>query len=69
VKSARCCICSRTLNVPAVIVGRDSFGPKCARRAGLIQPRPRATTQQQRSIAVNDHDPRQADFIAILEAT
>ena len=36
----RCVICGRSLlQKPALMVGQAAFGPKCARRAGLLQAR------------------------------
>ena len=39
----RCVICGRVLlNKPAQVIGRAAFGPKCAKLAGLVQPKTRA---------------------------
>lgn len=32
----RCALCGRPVLNPAVLVGREPVGPKCARRAGLV---------------------------------
>lgn len=37
----KCAICGRRLLNPALSIGRMNVGPKCARRAGLIQPKSR----------------------------
>lgn len=38
----RCVICGRAIKTePALMVGLAAFGPKCARRAGLIKPKGR----------------------------
>lgn len=33
----RCALCGRPVLNPAVMVGREPVGPKCARRAGLVE--------------------------------
>ena len=33
----RCALCGRPVLNPAVLVGREPVGPKCARRAGLVE--------------------------------
>lgn len=40
----KCVFCDRTLFRPALLVAGRPVGPVCARRAGLIQPKRRATT-------------------------
>lgn len=35
----RCVMCGRPMNRPALQLGKMALGPKCARRAGLIQPK------------------------------
>lgn len=37
----KCAICGRRLLKPALSIGRMNVGPKCARRAGLIEPKRR----------------------------
>lgn len=32
-----CALCGRPVLNPAVLVGREPVGPKCARRAGLVE--------------------------------
>ena len=34
----RCCLCGRAMRQPAVLIGQMGVGPKCARRAGLLEP-------------------------------
>lgn len=34
----RCALCGRSIGAPAVLIGQMGVGPKCARRAGLIEP-------------------------------
>lgn len=34
----RCALCGRSMVAPAVLIGEMGVGPKCARRAGLIEP-------------------------------
>lgn len=33
----RCALCGRSMGAPAVLIGQMGVGPKCARRAGLIE--------------------------------
>lgn len=33
----RCALCGRPVLNPAVLVGREPVGPRCARRAGLVE--------------------------------
>lgn len=33
----RCCLCGRLTEHPAVMIGREAVGPKCARKAGLTK--------------------------------
>ena len=35
----RCALCGRLTFHPAVFVGVEPIGPKCARRAGLLDPK------------------------------
>lgn len=37
----RCALCGRTTLQPAVLIGAEAIGPKCAKRAGLIDIKPR----------------------------
>lgn len=37
----RCARCNRPLSRPAVLVGRYAWGPRCAKLAGLAQPKGR----------------------------
>jgi hypothetical protein len=34
----RCCLCGRSMRQPAVLIGQMGVGPKCAKRAGLLEP-------------------------------
>lgn len=34
----RCALCGRSMVAPAVLIGEMGVGPKCAKRAGLIEP-------------------------------
>ena len=34
----RCCLCGRSMRQPAVLIGQMGVGPRCARRAGLLEP-------------------------------
>ena len=38
-KSNRCARCGRVTFLPAVVIGTQSFGRVCARKAGLIEPK------------------------------
>lgn len=40
-KSNRCARCKRFTFSPAVVIGDRVFGPVCARKAGLIEPKRR----------------------------
>lgn len=40
-KSNRCARCERFTFSPAVVIGGQPFGPVCARKAGLIEPKRR----------------------------
>lgn len=33
----RCCLCGRPVLNPAVLIGQMPVGPRCARRAGLVE--------------------------------
>lgn len=33
----RCCLCGRPVLNPAVLIGQLPVGPRCARRAGLVE--------------------------------
>lgn len=35
-KAPKCALCGRVTLNPAVFIGREPIGPKCARRAGLL---------------------------------
>lgn len=37
----RCARCGRVTFSPAVVIGTQPFGPVCARKAGLIEPKRR----------------------------
>ena len=37
-----CAQCRRPIKTPAIQIGRVAFGPVCARRLGLIQPKDKA---------------------------
>jgi hypothetical protein len=34
----RCALCGRAMRQPAVLIGQMGVGPKCARRANLLEP-------------------------------
>jgi hypothetical protein len=36
VYAPRCALCGRVTLMPAVVIGAEPVGPKCARRAGLL---------------------------------
>lgn len=40
-KPNRCARCGRVTFLPAVVIGTQSFGRVCARKAGLIEPKRR----------------------------
>ena len=40
-KPNRCVRCKRVTLLPAVVIGAQPFGPVCARKAGLIEPKRR----------------------------
>ena len=40
-KPNRCARCVRVTFSPAVVIGTQPFGPVCARKAGLIEPKRR----------------------------
>lgn len=40
-KTNRCARCGRVTFLPAVVIGTQPFGPVCARKAGLIEPKRR----------------------------
>jgi hypothetical protein len=40
----RCIRCNRPIRSASVQKGRHAYGPKCARQAGLIQPKKRGRT-------------------------
>jgi len=40
-KPNRCARCKRVTLLPAVVIGAQPFGPVCARKAGLIEPKRR----------------------------
>ena len=40
-KTNRCARCGRVTFLPAVVIGTQTFGPVCARKAGLIEPKRR----------------------------
>lgn len=33
----RCALCGRVMNQPAVTIGQMAIGPRCSRKAGLIE--------------------------------
>ena len=39
--NSRCARCGRVTFLPAVVIGNQPFGPVCARKAGLIEPKRR----------------------------
>ena len=40
-RNNRCARCGRATFSPAVVIGTQPFGPVCARKAGLIEPKRR----------------------------
>ena len=40
-KTNRCARCGRVTFLPAVVIGTQPFGPVCARKAGLVEPKRR----------------------------
>lgn len=34
----RCALCGRSMRQPAVLIGELAIGPRCSRKAGLIEP-------------------------------
>ena len=40
-RNNRCARCGRVTFLPAVVIGTQPFGPVCARKAGLIEPKRR----------------------------
>lgn len=40
-RNNRCTRCGRVTFSPAVVIGTQPFGPVCARKAGLIEPKRR----------------------------
>ena len=40
-KSNRCARCERFTFSPAIVIGGQPFGPVCARKAGLVEPKRR----------------------------
>ena len=42
---AKCARCGRPTFHPAVVIGTQPFGPVCARKAGLLQPKRRGARQ------------------------
>lgn len=40
-KTNRCARCERFTFSPAIVIGGQPFGPVCARKAGLIEPKRR----------------------------
>jgi hypothetical protein len=55
VKSNRCARCERFTFSPAVVIGGQPFGPVCARKAGLIEPkRRRRASEAERDTRTKD---------------
>lgn len=69
----RCIRCNRALFAPATVTvttkgGTRSYGPVCARKAGLLEKQPkRAAAQQIRNAAVPADD-RQIDWLEAIAA-
>ena len=64
----RCVRCNRPINTAAVSVGIYSYGPKCAKTAGLLAAHSAAVGALRKARSVKpQQDERQADWIA--EAT
>lgn len=40
-KATRCASCGRPIFNPTVLIGRAAFGPVCAKKAGLLEPKRR----------------------------
>lgn len=47
-KPNRCARCKRVTLLPAVVIGAQPFGPVCARKAGLIEPKRRRASEAER---------------------
>ena len=45
-KPNRCARCGRVTFLPAVVIGTQPFGPACARKAGLIEPKRRGRASE-----------------------
>ena len=45
-KSNRCARCERFTFSPAIVIGGQPFGPVCARKAGLIEPKRRSRASE-----------------------
>ena len=45
-KSNRCARCERFTFSPAIVIGGQPFGPVCARKAGLIEPKRRGRASE-----------------------
>lgn len=51
----RCARCGRVTFLPAVVIGIQPFGPVCARKAGLIEPkRRRRASEAERDARTRD---------------
>ena len=54
-KPSRCAHCKRVTFSPAVVIGTQPFGPVCARKAGLIEPkRRRRASEAERDTKTRD---------------
>ena len=54
-KPNRCARCKRVTLLPAVVFGAQPFGPVCARKAGLIEPkRRRRASEAERDTRTRD---------------
>lgn len=42
----KCIACGRHLSRPALVTGAYAWGPKCAKRAGLVEPKTRTRHEE-----------------------
>ena len=58
----RCARCGRVTFLPAVVIGTQPFGRACARKAGLIEPKPRCSASDA------ERDTRTRDLFEVATA-
>jgi hypothetical protein len=59
-----CAQCRRPIKTPAIQIGRVAFGPVCARRLGLIQPKDKAIRIEVSHYERDPHTPDLFDFLS-----